>query len=50
MITCIAKDGAGNENKCQFSIQVRCEYLITLAFDFSYSPYYYLVQKSMEKR
>ena len=25
-ITCIARDGSGNENTCQFRIQVRCKY------------------------
>ena len=26
LVRCIARDGAGNEDTCQFSIQVRCEY------------------------
>ena len=32
VVTCIARDGAGNEETCQFSIQVRCEYFIKLCF------------------
>ena len=30
VVRCIARDGAGNEDTCQFSIQVRCEYCIKL--------------------
>ena len=30
LVKCIARDGAGNEGTCQFSIQVRCEYCIKL--------------------
>ena len=29
VVKCIARDGAGNEDTCQFSIQVRCEYFVT---------------------
>ena len=32
LVRCIARDGVGNENTCQFSIQVRCEYLFKLLF------------------
>ena len=30
VVRCIARDGAGNEDTCKFSIQVRCEYLSNL--------------------
>ena len=30
VVRCIATDGAGNEDTCQISIQVRCEYFIKL--------------------
>jgi len=30
VVTCIARDDARNEETCQFSIQVRCEYFIKL--------------------
>lgn len=30
LVTCIATDGAGNNQTCQFSIQVKCEYFIKL--------------------
>ena len=30
LVRCIARDGSGNEETCQFSIQVRCEYFIKL--------------------
>ena len=30
LVRCTARDGAGNEETCQFSIRVRCEYFIKL--------------------
>lgn len=30
LVKCIARDEAGNEDTCQFSIQVRCEYFVKL--------------------
>jgi len=30
VVRCTARDGAGNEDTCQFLIQVRCEYFIKL--------------------
>ena len=32
LVKCTARDKAGNEDTCQFSIQVRCKYLFKLCF------------------
>lgn len=44
VVTCIARDGAGNEDTCQFSIQVRCEYFLN--FDSRFITNYF-ERKSM---